>query len=370
MNSKLKNIIISTSFILILVGFMVSNIFSQDKEISYEERRKLSQFPKFTVEKLVKGEYFQDMEEYFLDQFPLRNNFRKIKSFINTNIFKEKDNNDIYIIDESIYKMEYPLREKSIYNSAIFYNKIASIYFKNSNIYYTIVPDKNYFVPKDKGYLSLDYEKIIDIMKKNTENMKYIDIIKNLKISDYYNTDLHWKQEKILPVAENLLTAMKNKVLNYKYEEKTFDSFYGSYYGQSATNINPDKLVYLNNKIIEECKVYDFEKQEYITVYNDEYFKNVDSYDVYLGGAKPLLSIENPNNTSGKELYIFRDSFGSSLAPLLISEYSKIILVDLRYINSTEFEKYIKPKENSDVLFMYNTLILNNSDIITKFFRS
>ena len=41
MNSKLKNIIISTSFLLILVGFMVSNIFSQDKEISYEERRKI-----------------------------------------------------------------------------------------------------------------------------------------------------------------------------------------------------------------------------------------------------------------------------------------------------------------------------------------
>ena len=162
---------------------------------------------------------------------------------------------------------------------------------------------------------------------------------------------------------------MENKVSNYKYKENTFDSFYGSYYGQAATSITPDKLVYLYNKIIEECKVYDFEKQEYIKIYNDKDFENVDPYDVYLGGAKPLLSIENPNNNTGKELYIFRDSFGSSLAPLLVSEYSKIVLVDLRYINSIEFEKYIQPKKNSDVLFMYNTLILNNSDIITKFFR-
>ena len=349
---------------------MVGNIFSQDKELSYEERRKLSQLPKFTVEKLISGDYFQDMEEYFLDQFIFRQSFRRIKTFINTNIFKEKDNNDIYIIDDGIYKMEYPLREKSIYNSALLYNKISSTYFKDSNVYYTIVPDKNYFVPKEKGYIRLDYEKLIDIMKNNTKDMKYIDIIKNLQIDDYYRTDLHWKQEKILPVSESLLTNMENKVSNYKYKEKTFDSFYGSYYGQAATSITPDKLVYLYNKIIEECKVYDFEKQEYIKIYNDKDFENVDPYDVYLGGAKPLLSIENPNNNTGKELYIFRDSFGSSLAPLLVSEYSKIVLVDLRYINSIEFEKYIQPKKNSDVLFMYNTLILNNSDIITKFFRN
>ena len=348
---------------------MVGNIFSQDKELSYEERRKLSQLPKFTVEKLISGDYFQDMEEYFLDQFIFRQSFRRIKTFINTNIFKEKDNNDIYIIDDGIYKMEYPLREKSIYNSALLYNKISSTYFKDSNVYYTIVPDKNYFVPKEKGYIRLDYEKLIDIMKNNTKDMKYIDIIKNLQTNDYYRTDLHWKQKNILPVSENLLTNMENKVSNYKYKEKTFDSFYGSYYGQAATSITPDKLVYLYNKIIEECKVYDFEKQEYIKIYNDKDFENVDPYDVYLGGAKPLLSIENPNNNTGKELYIFRDSFGSSLAPLLVSEYSKIVLVDLRYINSIEFEKYIQPKKNSDVLFMYNTLILNNSDIITKFFR-
>ena len=370
MNSKLKNIIISVSFIFILVGFMLGNIFSQDKEISYEERRKLKQYPKLTIEKLINGEYFQNVEEYLLDQFPLRQDFRKLKSYINTKIFKEKDNNDIYIIDESIFKMEYPLNENSIYNSANLYNKISSTYFKNSNIYYAIVPDKNYFVPKDKGYLSLDYRKLVDIMNKNTENMKYIDIINDLNISDYYNTDLHWKQESLLPIASKILTTMKNKVSHYKYERKEFEPFYGSYYGQAATNINPDKLVYLNNSIIENCKVYDYEKQIYIKVYNDENLNNVDSYDVYLGGAKPLLSIENPNNKSGKELYIFRDSFGSSLSTLLISEYSKIILIDLRYINSIEFEKYIQQKDNSDVLFMYNTLILNNSNIITKFFAN
>ena len=367
MDTKIKNRIISVSFIFILGAMMIINILSPDKEISYEERRKLSTFPKFKVEDILNGDYFEQMEEYFLDQFYLRENFRKVKAFVNNKIFKEKDNNNIYIVDDGIYKMEYGLNEKSILNSANLYNKIKNTYFKKCNAYYTIIPDKNYFVAEKENYLHLDYKKLIDIMNKNTFDMNYINIVDALQINDYYRTVLHWKQDKIEKIADKILKSMNNKSSNLTYDKKEFELFYGSYYGQAATNIKPDKLVYLNNEILKKCRVYDYQKGDYIKIYNDKDFKNIDSYDVYLGGAKPLLTIENPSNKSDNELYIFRDSFGSSLAPLLVNEYSKITLVDLRYINSVYFQKFIQVKENSDVLFMYNTSILNNSSIITKF---
>lgn len=41
MDTKIKNRIISVSFIFILGAMMIINILSPDKEISYEERRKL-----------------------------------------------------------------------------------------------------------------------------------------------------------------------------------------------------------------------------------------------------------------------------------------------------------------------------------------
>lgn len=229
MNTKIKNIVISCSFGIFLVLFMIVNIFAKDKEISYEERRKLAQLPEFKIEKLLNGNYFEEMEEYLLDQFYLRENFRKIKTFVNTKIFHEKDNNDIYIVDNGIYKMEYKLNENSIYNSANLYNKIAQTYFKNSNIYYTIVPDKNYFVAQKNGYLHLDYEKLINIMKNNTHNMDYIDITNDLKIGDYYRTDLHWKQENLTQVADKILKSMDNdKKRNDAYRKKVFENFYGS----------------------------------------------------------------------------------------------------------------------------------------------
>ena len=79
---------------------------------------------------------------------------------------------------------------------------------------------------------------------------------------------------------------------------------------------------------------------------------------MFLSGATPLITIENPQSNSNKELLLFRDSFGSSLAPLLAYNYSKITLIDLRYISEKLLDEYIDFK-NQDVLFIYNTLVLN-----------
>ena len=37
-----------------------------------------------------------------------------------------------------------------------------------------------------------------------------------------------------------------------------------------------------------------------------------------------LLTVDNPNARTDRELVIFRDSFGSSLAPLLLEGYSRV----------------------------------------------
>ena len=87
----------------------------------------------------------------------------------------------------------------------------------------------------------------------------------------------------------------------------------------------------------------------------------VDSYDVFLWGARSLIQIENPNCDNEKELVIFRDSFTSSLAPLMINGYSKITLVDIRYVQSGMVGNLVEFKDNQDILFIYSTTILNNS---------
>ena len=77
-------------------------------------------------------------------------------------------------------------------------------------------------------------------------------------------------------------------------------------------------------------------------------------------GNQSVVTVRNEKNTSGKRLIIFRDSFGSSIAPLFLEAYTEIVLVDLRYIPSAYLGEFVDFK-GADVLFLYSTLLLNNS---------
>ena len=71
----------------------------------------------------------------------------------------------------------------------------------------------------------------------------------------------------------------------------------------------------------------------------------------------------NISLTSNKELIIFRDSFASSLVPLIIEDYSKITMVDIRYMSTDRAMKYIE-NDGADILFIYSATVINNSSIL------
>ena len=122
----------------------------------------------------------------------------------------------------------------------------------------------------------------------------------------------------------------------------------------------------LENSIV---KVFDEKTMEMVEtpMYNEEKLSGNDAYDLFLSGAVPLVTIENPNAKREKELYIFRDSYGSSLAPLIVEGYSKITLIDLRYIASNLLTNFIEFKEGSDALFIYCVDVFNNSTMLKVF---
>ena len=90
----------------------------------------------------------------------------------------------------------------------------------------------------------------------------------------------------------------------------------------------------------------------------------MDAYDLFLGGPKALLELKNPGAARDKQLVIIRDSFASSLAPLLVGEYSSIIMVDLRYVTSDILPKFAVFEDDADVLFLHNSMILNQKGIL------
>ncbi len=332
---------------------------------SESERRKLAQFPQVSLESIASGEFMADFEEYTLDQFPFRDGFRTLKAISTFYVFGQKDNHGVYAADGHVGKLEYPLREEAVDRAAERFRYVYEKYMADSDVklYFSVIPDKNYFLAKQNGYLSIDYDGFYERLREKADFMEYIDITPLLMIEDYYKTDIHWKQEKLEKVAKEIAAEM-GVTLSGGYETKTLDKpFYGVYYGQSALPLAAEQIQYLSNDVLEQCLVYDFQNEKSISIYDMEKAYGKDPYEMFLAGSLSLIEIRNPSATTEKELVIFRDSFGSSLAPLLVEGYATITLVDIRYIHPDMLGRYIE-FEDQDVLFLYSVPVLNHGETI------
>lgn len=364
MNSKLKNIISTAVFAVIILSLSLSCYLKGDAEYSTSERRALAQAPVLSAKTLTSGEFMDKFEEYSTDQFPLREQFRFIKSAFSMLGMRKLDNNGLFVSNGHISKIDTP---ESEYMKDYAAKKFKSIYDsfidgKNAKVYFSIVPDKNFILAKKNGYPSLDYNGFIEDMKSKTDYMQYIDITHLLSVDDYYTTDTHWKQECITDIAVELASKMGADA-RAEYTVNTLDNpFYGVYYSQLALPFEHDTIHYLTNDTIEDAVVtyYDTGSPKVGDMYNMDKAFSKDPYEMFLSGVAPLITIENPNAKEKKELVMFRDSFGSSLAPLMLEGYSKITVVDIRYIASSFVGNFVD-FDNSDVLFIYSTALLNNS---------
>lgn len=359
----MKDKIITIGFCFIIFGFLISSILIEDKEVSYFERRTLATFPTISLDDVLSLEFMSKLDKYLLDHFPLRDEFRNLKANVVFNVLESLDNNGIYIYENGIYSMDNNLDVDQVMSFAEKLNNITNTYFENNEVYYSIIFDKNNYV--SSSYLNYDYNLLKDIIFNNiSPTLSYIDIENLVNIDTFYNTDTHYSQDKIIDVVKNLAESMGVYLELDNLQESTFEPFYGVYYGQAALSFKPDVITYYTNDVINNALVYHHESNSYKDVYDLSKLGQMDSYDVFLSGASALITIENPLSTSDNELIIFRDSFSSAISPLLIEGYATIHLVDIRYMNSSNVFDYIEYDDDSDILFLYSTLVINNSSIL------
>ena len=399
---KKHSVIVTSVMATLLLGLSAATWTKAPDLYSDSERRELAKKPVLSMETVLDGSFMEKFESYTQDQFPFREMFRSIKAQMVFEVLDQKDNNDIYVEEGHISKLEYPLNTPMLDHAADRFNYLYETYLQDANkLYLAIVPDKNYFLAKKHGYLTLDYPKFIHEMKDRVRYMEYLDVTHLLALEDYYTTDTHWRQENLLDVAHFLLdkmnpedrdhgghlepekltteadsteklsaedTSVENPATESLAEEHPYQvnqldhPFYGVYYGQSALPMDPDAIQYLTSDLLDQCIVisYDTGVPVEIPMYDMEKATGKDPYEMFLSGTRAILTIENPMAEEVKELIVFRDSFGSSLIPLLMEEYSKITVLDIRYVNSSILGQYVD-FGNQDVLFLYSTMMLNNS---------
>ena len=338
--------------------------FAPKQEMSISERRKLQQMPALTAQTILDGRFMTQFETYSQDQFPLRDSFRRLKAVVSYGVVRRLDNNGIYLAQGSAGKLEYPLNEASVRKAVEKFQHIYDRYLKDSSgkIVFSVVPDKSFYLADANGYPSMDYEAMFSAFRE-IPWADYVDLTPALSADSYYRTDTHWRQECLLDAAALLAQSLDVDIRADFTPVKLERPFYGVYYGQAALPMKPDELWVLESDSLYACTTYNIENRKTAQVYDMEKLSSRDLYDVFLSGPVSVLTVENPAANTEKELIVFRDSFGSSMVPLLIPGYAKVTLVDIRYLPADKLVEFVE-FGNQDVLFLYSTLVLNQSSML------
>lgn len=360
---KKQNLIITGGFFTLCAGLAIASILLPDQEISISERRKLTSFPEVTLASLANGKFGSSFEDYALDHLAFRDAFLDLRSLSGKYLFGNLDDNGIVEKEGSLIHLERK-NENSVEYAAQVFERVWNKYLKDTDckVYLSIIPDKAYFL-QDDHLAVMDYDAFLSDVCRRMDYAKYIDITHTLSLEDYYHTDPHWKQENLEKAVQALAQGMDISLASDYQQYCALENFTGTYAGQSALPAAKDALNVLYNPEMDDWHVYSYEKGKQIPVYNEQDVKGLDPYNVFLSGNTGLLKIENPHGQKGRRLVVFKDSFGSSLLPLLLDGYEEAYIVDLRSLPSFQVGRYITFTDQ-DVLFLYSTSVLNNSNTL------
>ncbi len=364
MNNKKFRTIGALVLVIVWVALTGFVWFTPAKDVSEAERRPLEQKPEFSWEAFKDGTYTDSFGEFVKDQFPLRDSFRQLKGLVHRYLLNQlSDSNGMFYMDGHLSQHNMVYNAESVQKRMQVLNQIYKNFIKNknANVYVSVIPDKNYYLAQNNSFPTVDYDKIFAEVQSQTAWGQYIDMTGILSLDNFYATDTHWKQETLIPLAQMMSQAMG--VAGPKAEDFTAEKidhpFYGVWYGKAGLPVAPDELYVLRSQLLDSLKV-NVERSYQSDIYDLRQLTSSDPYNIYLSGAKKgYVTIENPNATTDKKLVIFRDSFGSSLAPLFVQDYQSVTLIDLRVFSRMGLMRV--DFQDADVLFMLSALVLNNT---------
>jgi hypothetical protein len=360
----LRAVLTMSVFIAALGGFFLLNRLIAPPDMLVSERRAPARLPALTGETLRSAEFMSGFESYAADSFVFRDGLRTVRAATVFYAFQQTDKSGLYRGETGAGKFE-KINETSWRQAAQKITRLAEA-LDGLNLYYAVVPDKSLYAGRTLP--GFDPETARRVLGEELPGLTPIDLARALTARDFYRTDLHWDQTRLDGALGALGGAMGFTVQTDGYTARNLGAFKGVYAGQLALPMAPDAMKYLTSDAIDGATARYLNPRtgelEGGSIYDEAAFAGQDPYDVFLRGAQPLIILENPSAQTDRELYLFRDSFSSSLAPLLLSAYARVTLIDLRYIDSRILPEYVTFAPGADVLFLYSSQVLNNATIL------
>lgn len=380
--SKKYSMFITALFCLFIFGFGIAHFIVPDREFSEQENDWLAEFKPPTWETVRSGEFMEDFEEYFNDQFPLRDQWVRLKALSERTLGKT-ENNQVYFGagGQTLFAHFTKISEEELAKRVGYVNRLGENL--NVPVYFSLVPDKTFVLSEllPANAPNVDDGSTIALAEALCgDHVKFIDLTWVLKdgcdtgesgdTDVFYRTDHHWTTMGAYRGYLALMMGMGDSGGIYDYPlTLVSDQFYGTTYSASGAGwVRPDSIYAMIPEGGTRGRVTVTRYPEGAPIegglYYPEKLEVKDKYAYFLGGNQPLCVIRNPDAAGGK-LLVIRDSYADSLAPFLAEEFQEVHLFDLRY-NNMPLKQYVADNGIDQVLVLYSANNFNTDQNLFK----
>ena len=384
-------------FAVITLGISISTIVLPKLERSENENRTLAKFPSLVNEKKLqkaenfgdvlgaikwnyltereKNSFMDDFETYFADHLVGRDLWVEGANTL-SRLSGKQEINGVYTVDNQMIQAFKEYDAEEVQKSLEAMEKFAERY-PDIQMNFMLVPtSQELFKEKLPSYAGLLSEKdFIDECYSKLEKIGTIDALSYLAEHKneyiYYRTDHHWTSlgayYAYCAAAKSLGYSAYG--LNSFNVETVSSEFRGTLYSKTLDSSVPaDSMDYYilasGEPSVHMASINDNKKTEYDSLYVRDYLETKDKYSSFTGENAPIVEITT-DVEKGKNLLVIKDSYAHSLVPFLSKHYSKITMVDMRYIN-TSLNNFINMSEYDQVLFMQNVITFTEHSYMKK----
>ena len=382
-------------FILIIVLPLIL-LLSKKQTVSELENRTLTTFPKASLTGIFDRSYMNGFERYFSDHFPGRVKWIEAKTRVELAIGKDQING-VYVTPERLIQ-QIDRKEKSITDRSVEAMLAFSRKYPETEPYLMLVPTAeqiyrdqislNVPVFDQKLYIEDVYKSLHgnttagssqNSVDKRIENpsgaVSGIDVYTPLNAAKsdyiYYKTDHHWTSAGAYAAYSAAGRRLGfQPVLKDKFNiDHAAHNFLGTLFSKTLYTRSDEDIIdlytYPSGPQVTSVTLRDGNKvQEADSIFFREWLRKKDKYSVFLDTNHAVVDIKTDAKPE-KRLLVFKDSYANSMMQFLSLHYSRITMVDLRYLNEP-YTKYVKPEEYDQTLFLYNVDSMLNDDSIQK----
>ena len=337
-------------FLLAVFGFSLAFWILPDRDFSEQENRALRTLPAFTLEKLASGKFSDEINDYFADQFPIRDALVGVKGFAEIAMGKRENDGILLGADGYLAKRRFDmmlqngeiLPDMDAFDEAHVRDAAEAIRRVSESLevpFSVFLTGRTVDVAASKlAYPSSYSDALLALLREELGTMEgYIDSVplyrERLENGEdvYYRTDHHWTSLGAYYASVAFCNA--NDIVPYEldtYETVVKTGFMGTLYGwagkPASLKENPDYTVAHYPHI-----GYSMIAGNSGNWYNTSALNyNYNNYaGMFINGDNPLTLITSENK-NGRTLMIFKESYGNAFVPFMIDYFEQIVVVDIR----------------------------------------